>query len=89
MREYRHHPLGVVVSPVGEPITSEQATHVSLNDEGAGAYVVVTQPYVRSGNEGIAFDATEWPDIRRAIEAMLAVSQGIEAKPLPKEPTND
>ena len=85
MREYRQHPLGVVVSPKGDPIWSEMATHITLDDEGAGAFVVVNQPNGQEGREGVSFDATEWPAIRDAIEHMLAVSQGIEAKALPKE----
>ena len=80
---YRSHPSGIIVSPEGEPIFSEMSTHVGLSDEGAGAFVTVMQPNGRAGREGIAFDATEWPEIRKAIEAMLAVSQGIEAEKLP------
>lgn len=82
---YRSHPSGIIVSPEGEPIFSEMATHVGLSDEGAGAFVTVMQPNGRAGREGISFDATEWPEIRKAIETMLAVSQGIEARPLPVE----
>lgn len=80
---YRSHPAGIIVSPEGHPIFSEMSTHIGLSDEGAGAYVTVMQPSGRAGREGIAFDATEWPEIRKAIETMLAVSQGIEAEKLP------
>ena len=80
---YRSHPSGIIVSPEGEPIFSEMSTHVGLSDEGAGAFVTVMQPNCRAGREGIEFDATEWPEIRRAIETMLEVSQGIEAEKLP------
>ena len=82
---YRSHLAGIIVSPEGEPIYSEMSTHVGLDDEGAGAFVTVMQPNCRAGREGIAFDATEWPEIRKAIETMLGVAQGIEAVRLPVE----
>ena len=81
---FRKHPSGIVVSPQGEPIWSEMATHIGLNDEGAGAFVTVKQPNGRIGREGIAFDATEWPMLRQAIEDMLAVAESIEAEALPE-----
>lgn len=79
---YRSHPSGIIVSPVGEPIGSEMATHIGLDDEGEGAFVTVTQPGALR-KEGIALDATEWPMIRKAIDDMMAVAQGVEAEPLP------
>ena len=80
---YRRHPSGFIVSPLGDPITSEMATHIGLDDEGGGAFVTVKQPNGRLGNEGIMIDATEWPVLRQAIDDMVAVSQGIEADPQP------
>lgn len=80
---YRSHLAGIIVSPEGEPIFSGMSTHIGLDDGGAGAFVTVMQPNGRAGRVGIAFDATEWPEIRKAIEQMLAVSQGIEAEKLP------
>lgn len=33
----------IVVAPVGEPMFSEHATEISIDDEGAGEYVTITQ----------------------------------------------
>lgn len=82
MADYHTITAKLVVKPERDELFSEMATHIELEDEGAGAYVVVTQPGGRTDKTGVAFDAKEWPLIRQAIEDMLAVAQGIGAEPL-------
>ena len=55
-----------VISP-GEPIFSKHATKLNLVDEAAGEFVEVEQD---GGTIQITPD--EWPQIRSAIEAMIA-----------------
>lgn len=64
----------VTVVHRGGGIHDETATRISLDDEGAGAFVVVDQD---SGNsEGkIQITPDEWPEIRRAIDAMIDTAE--------------
>ena len=63
----------ITVAPEGEPIFSEQATHVSIEDEGSGEFLKVSQINHHAQKKG-AFEITpeEWPTIRDAIDAMVA-----------------
>lgn len=70
-------PLALIVMPKGADIFDERATRITLDDEGAGPFVVVKQEG-RADNT-IAIDGKEWPAIRDAIQRMLNVAQGIEA----------
>ena len=83
MSEYQTITAKLIVKPVRDDIFSEMSTHIELEDEGAGAYVVVTQPGGRTDKSGISIDAKEWPAIRKAIDDMQAVAQGVSAEPLP------
>lgn len=54
------------VMPEGEPLFSEQAFTVEIEDEAGGEFVVV------SDCEGkIRLNAEEWPELRRAIGRMV------------------
>jgi hypothetical protein len=33
----------IIVAPVGEPMLSEKATEISIEDQGAGEYIVISQ----------------------------------------------
>ena len=60
----------VTVLPAGHDINSEMATVVSIEDEGAGAFVVIEQP--AGENQGkIAISTEERPDILAAIDMMF------------------
>lgn len=50
---------------------SEFATEIEVDDEGAGEFLVIRQPYAHAklSAGGIAIDPTEWPPIRDAIDA--------------------
>ncbi len=76
--KYITEKLSVVVMPEGEPIFSERATRVSIDDEAGGCFVEVQQ---QGGPEigKIQIDPQEWPAIKDAIEAMLEVCARIDA----------
>ena len=62
----------IAVAPVGQPLFSEMATRISIDDEAAGEFVKVTQErghtdYAKS----ITIDSDEWPVLRDAIEYMI------------------
>ena len=71
---------GLIVMPDSDFIHGEMATHVMLDSEGAGAFVVVTQPGGHVEKHGISINPEEWPSIRRAIDRMMRVARDAEAR---------
>ena len=70
----------LTVLPETESIFSERATVITIEDEAAGEYLVVTQS-TDSGLGKIQIDPAEWPQIRAAInELMAGMNPGKEAK---------
>ena len=61
----------LTVLPEGEPIFSEMATHISIEDEASGEYVKVTQYGDRAERGEININPEEWPAIRDAIDDMI------------------
>ena len=61
-----------VVKPVGEAIFSEQATFISIDNEGSGCYIVIKQIRDDSPNlsDTIKLDFEEWPYIDDAIKRL-------------------
>ena len=59
----------LTITPDGEPLFSEQATDVLIEDIAAGEFVVVEQR--ADGMGKIAIDPDEWPVIRAAINRMV------------------
>ena len=71
MKEYRKRIKAIVVFPEGEPIFSELATTIEIDDESGGEFVVVSQyGAIREGN-GVAINPEEWPHLRDAIDEMI------------------
>lgn len=57
---------------------SEYATNIEIEDEGAGEFLLLTQPFASTklSNGGIAITPEEWPTLRDAIEAaFVEISQ--------------
>ena len=60
----------------GRKLYDETVTRVTLDDEGAGAFVVVDQD--SGSSEGrIQISPEEWPELRRAIDALINVAKGM------------
>ena len=53
---------------------SEFTTMIEIEDEGAGEFLLLTQPYASTklSNGGIAITSEEWPTLRAAIDAAFA-----------------
>lgn len=66
MSEMETRIQAVVVAPVGQPIFSEMATTVGIENDGAGEFVVVEQEIGK-----IAINPEEWPHLRAAIDDMI------------------
>lgn len=57
---------------------SEYATNIEIEDEGAGEFLILTQPFASTklSAGGIAINPEEWPTLRDAIDAaFLEISQ--------------
>lgn len=80
--KYHAIPASIIVKTVDEPIFSEYATVISIEDEAAGLFVKVSQPCAEHEGHCITIDGPEWPLIRDAIQKMLNVTQGLEADTL-------
>lgn len=70
MTEYETLLSLITVKPKDEPIYSENATAISLEDEGAGLFVTVSQD-----GRKIGINPEEWPHIRDAIERIIALCE--------------
>lgn len=68
---YETQTHALIVKPTGEPIYSAHATIITLNDEGAGPFIVVKQ----QDDAKIAIDPHEWPALRDAIEQLMQLCQ--------------
>lgn len=82
---YITHPHSLMVRPEGEPIFSEMATTVRLDDESGGPYVVVEQTGHIERVGKISIDSKEWPPLREAIDNMIALCEQIKAEPIRSE----
>lgn len=69
-RNWHISELSLIVKPEGEPIFSDLAPIVKMDDESAGPFVVVTQP-CKENSAGISIDCDEWPHIKKAIDRMI------------------
>ena len=78
MRTYELMASAFTVLPKGEPMFSEMATTVRLEDEGAGLFVVVEQHGDNTGT--VSFCTEEWPTVKEAIEALLVRCEERNAK---------
>lgn len=56
----------LTIVPDCEPIYSERATNVSIDDEAAGEYIVISQD-----EQKISLNPDEWPFIVEAVERLI------------------
>lgn len=66
---YETHTLSLIVLPKGEPIYSEKATIIQIEDNLEGPFIRLLQP--NTGSDGIEFDSSEWPEIADAVATMI------------------
>lgn len=63
--------VSLAVLPAGADLYHAQATRISLEDEGAGAYVRIRQSPDGEPPREIAINPEEWLVVRAAIDAMV------------------
>jgi len=61
----------MVILPEDQPLFSEMATEVRIVDESGGEYVEVEQ-HGRTDIGKICINPEEWPNLKRAIDTMIA-----------------
>ena len=61
----------LTILPENDPIFSEMATHVEIEDEAAGEFIVVRQIHDSIEKGEVGFDAEQWPHIKSAIETLI------------------
>ena len=73
MKQYDIITTRLTVVPEGEPIFSEMATHIEMQDEAAGAFVELVQvgKIGEAGRNVVRIDADEWPAIKGAVDQMI------------------
>ena len=60
----------LILTPPGDPIFSERAIEVSIDDEAAGEFVKIHQEI--DGKKGvIGVDHEEWPALKDAVERIF------------------
>lgn len=69
----------MAVAPEGEPIFSEMATHISIEDEASGEFVKVWQISDHAEKGAIAINPDEWPSLCDAIDTMIAACRKEDA----------
>lgn len=74
-KKYQILTHSLVVLPKGEPLFSECATYVRMEDEAAGPFVVMTQ-HPDSGTQELRFDLDEWDSIKSAVDSLVGEYQG-------------
>lgn len=71
MTAYETRITRMTVAPEGKQLFSEQATHVEIDDEGGGEFIVITQCHDSGEVDRIAIDKAEWPHIRDAVNELM------------------
>jgi hypothetical protein len=69
MKEYQERILSKIVLPKGEPLFSEMAFIVTMEDECAGAFVSILQQTDKAPT--IMVDKTEWEALKVVVDEML------------------
>lgn len=72
-QKYETRVTRVTVLPEGEPVFSERATHIEIEDEAAGEFVKVSQEGGNVDSEKFVLfgDRAEWNAIKSAAETMF------------------
>lgn len=70
--EYETRPTRLTVAPKGSAIFAERATHIEIDDEGGGEFVVIRQTGNDDKANTLRVDADEWEPLVAAVNRLLA-----------------
>lgn len=68
--QYERIAKSLMVKPPDEPIYSEMATEITLEDEAAGLFVSIVQ-HRGDGEQKVSICKEEWPLIRAAVGKLM------------------
>lgn len=68
------------IHEAGEPVFAEMNTHVEIDDEAAGPFLVIQQHRDDAEKGQVKIDIAEWPHIGRAVEMAIKASKELEDK---------
>lgn len=71
---YQTRVTRITITPQGEPMFSELATHIEVADEAAGEFIKITQLNAH-GKDGqcVAINpGSEWAGVRAAVDRLMA-----------------
>ena len=66
----------ITIAPEGEPIYSERAYVVQIEDEAGGEFLSIQCHDDQCANGQIRMDPQEWPALRDAIDRMVKECRG-------------
>ena len=69
--EYETRITRLTVNRLKEPIFSDLATHIEIEDEAAGEFILIRQQADNAKAGVVNITAEEWPHIKAAIEQLL------------------
>ena len=63
----------MTILPVGEPIFSDKAILISIEDEAGGEYIQIKQQMdiPSDADQTVAFDPEEWEEVKGVIDQMF------------------
>lgn len=70
--EYETRPTRLTVAPKGSAIFAERATHIEIDDEGGGEFVVIRQTGNDDNEHLLRVDVDEWEPLVAAVNRLLA-----------------
>lgn len=73
MNPYIERITKITILPDGQPIFSELATHIEIEDEASGEFLIISQDGGSTDRKpnSISIMPEEWPTIRDGIEKMM------------------
>lgn len=71
--KYETRPTRWIIAPEGDPVFSERATRITIEDQAAGEFVQIEQE-----NGKIQIDPSEWPILRAAIDHAIGQCRDVE-----------
>ena len=79
MKSFIQRYTQITVIPEDQSISSELATNITIEDEGVGEFLKVSQINDHAEKGIIEITPEEWPTIRDAIDVMLAACRKEDA----------
>jgi hypothetical protein len=70
MTKYTNKITQIAIIPDKEPIFAEGITKVSIDDEAAGEFIVISQSF-ENDEQKIKIDPDEWPFLKQAIDTIM------------------